>query len=102
LVALVLAAIAHWPTARTTQLTYSRCDPQNISFRQPTGHPPDAEIAQKAHWAFQGPSLFAAAHESVVTSDCFRRFAAIIRSWLIPTFSGIPWQDNAGIKEDEA
>jgi len=56
LVALVLAAIAHWPTARTTQLTYSRCDPQNISFRQPTGRPPDAEIAQKAHRAFQGPS----------------------------------------------
>jgi hypothetical protein len=64
-VVLVLAAIAHWPTARTTQLTYSRCDPQNISFRQPTGRPPDAEIAQKAHRAFQGPSLFVAAHESV-------------------------------------
>jgi hypothetical protein len=74
--------MAHWPTARTTQLTYSRCDPQNISFRQPTGRPPDAEIAQKAHRALQGPSLFAAAHESVVASDCFRRFAAIICSWL--------------------
>jgi hypothetical protein len=46
-VALVLAAIARWPTARTTQLTYSSCDPQNISFRQPAGRPPNAEIAQK-------------------------------------------------------